>query len=46
MRRTRIKKQEARAANCKLSGLEKKNEENTKEVLVSYLESQLKMHDP
>ena len=40
------KNQEARAANCKLSGLEEKNEENTKEVLVSFLESQLKVHDP
>lgn len=40
------KNQEVRAANCKLSGLEEKNEENTKEVLVSFLESQLKVHDP
>jgi hypothetical protein len=40
------KNQEARAANCKLSGLEEKDEENTKEVLVAFLESQLKVHDP
>jgi hypothetical protein len=40
------KNQEARVANCKLSGLEEKHEENTKEVLVSFLESQLKVHDP
>ena len=40
------KNQEARAANCKLSGLEEKHEENIKEVLVSFLESQLKVHDP
>jgi hypothetical protein len=38
------KDQEARAANCKLSGLEEKNEENTKEIIVSFLDFQLKVH--
>src|SRR5436305_14916147 len=46
MRKQGIKKQEARAANCKLSGLEEKEDENTKEVVVAFLESQLKVHDP
>jgi hypothetical protein len=39
------KNQEVKAANYKLFDLGEKNEENTKKVVVSFVESQLKMDD-
>lgn len=40
------KNQQARINNCKLSGLAETERENTKEVVVTFLHSQLKVHEP
>lgn len=40
------KNQQARVNNCKISGLGEMEKENTKEVVTSFFQSQLKVHEP
>jgi len=40
------KNQQARVGNCKLSGLVEEEKENTKEVVTTFLQQELKVHEP
>jgi hypothetical protein len=40
------RQQQLRANNCKISGLQEREKENTKEVVTSFLQEQLKVHEP
>lgn len=41
-----MRNRQARSSNCKISGLNEVEKENTSEVVTSFLTDQLKVHDP